>query len=389
MFLKRVRILFQAFLALAVALSPTAQAERPATDPAVIAQVEMGQGPSQVHLEMRALEAGEQTEVLEEALRNHPQAPVTVIYGNEGPAVDPQVLSAAQEIGDPSRLQLVRANVAAIAKRTNAVIEDIEPPTSHPNHELRLSKKVGFLFTIMSAASFTTSFYLSEHGVPSSFILLKHDLPMLTMLFGVASVVNGFQILGMPYWHKYLQFGGQTATKVWRAITQALGRSIGDGQTSDSVGRILAVLGFNVGVTSTVLAIRGALDESTVLTAAGSILLVAGAAGWDINWDSVWARLIDKGIISEKFLKAFVVLRLTFGPWLDGRAMSGSPSAMAFATAMGAIGFAGAVTLFSLDKVLTKFKEAKARREQTGSRSLWQKAKDKFHQLTSCQELLL
>lgn len=222
-------------------------------------------------------------------------------------------------------------------KNSNAHVQVIKnaPITDNlKTFSTRSPWRKGILITVTSATSFATSYFL-----------FSHDLNLSAKLFGVAMVVNGYQVLATSSWQKLLRRGGVAAKKAMQWSARMIGKSIEAGRISDGVGRLITAMSFNTGVAGIILGLNGALDSALMIATMGAL------GTWDSIWDLAVDRQVEKGKLSQDQFNKIIRYRLTAAPPVEAVAYSASSFAPAAVVTMAVVGTAGLVSYFAEEKL--------------------------------------
>lgn len=351
----------RSFMALAVMLSSNssyAQAVAATTtfsSPIAFIQTIEPQNNAALNVEIQSVEPGQEGQVLESVIDEHPESTITVFHDGQ----DPETVEKIEKIADGhsvyTGLQIVEIDTQIIEKQASATVQSqssTEPKLigkwkSRARRAVKFGK--GLLMTLGTAGSFSGSYYF-----------FTGDLPLSVKLFGVATVVNGFQILGTEYWTKYLHKGGEYARKFYAMTAKVLGKTVQAGRVSDGVGRVMAAFGFNLATATAILGLQGAVDSALWVMALGAM------GTWDAIWDLVLDRHIELGSIKEKHLERFIRVRLLLGPPVEALAYSGTPVAIGAAAAMAVIGTTGLVSFFTADQLKSALEKRRMGRGVVG-----------------------
>lgn len=278
-----------------------------------------------------------QEQVLAKTISAHPDAPVTVFY---------------PEGQEPAFRQEHATYVAVPEEQINEKVNNLALKHGHQSPAFRWRQDLpkGLLITLGTASSFSGSYFI-----------VTGNVDLTAKLFVVATVVNGFQVIGTT-WEKYLHAGGEIGKRFWRMTAKVLGKAVKDVEAGRSLGSIAAVYGFNVGTASLIFGAKGAILSALLLATFGAI------GAYDAIWDLVTERKVENGTMAASTRKKIISLRLALGPPIEATAYSGTPLAVGAAAVMGVIGSAGLLTYLVGPKIKAALEKWRGK-SQLGIRS--------------------
>lgn len=365
--------------AIAVAVAPLQSFAHDFKHGTVVIQshpVETDSGP-EIEVSIELIDQGMESSVLRRAIKHHPDATVTVFTPTEGSkymveldqqasSVDPavQYIKIDQDKLEGEIQQFLKSSGEGAQKsswytRAKQKISDVnEKLLGNARVQRANNLAKGMLVTIVTASSFGASYYY-----------FSGDLTTTAKLFGLAFVLNGFQIMATNLWQKYLRFGGTTVKKFHQMSAKVLGKTLETisagkwgvkmqsyepGHATLSLGRVLAAYGFNLSAATIITSLQNAEVSAVWLATLGLI------GTWDAIWDLVFDRHIELGNMREQHLSKLIKYRLAIGPPVEAMAYSGGPFALAAAGVMGVVLGTGAIALFSAQHMQQAYERRRA-----------------------------
>lgn len=363
------------WLSFAIAFSPVGHADGP-REPVEVLQsdIEGPEGVTQLSFSVQPVEADAAGEVLADAVRQDPYAPVTYFYYGPIDAIHPSLLDLQKRVRQLETLQVGETSAASDAA--------VAKVSSNPG------KWKGILLTVRAAGSYTAAYYLFGY-------MSGNDVSHAPVMFGLATLISGYQILFTSSWRKLLRASGQLGKSAWSAVAKVFGKAVQEGRVSDQTGRILGAYGFNALTTAAILAVLGGLDSAT------QIATLAAVGSWDTILDVAYGRQVEKGKVRVERYEKFVSYRLTYGPWLEGPAITlgGTVIGATAGAVLGAVAVAGVVGAYTIEPIQDALERRRKIAANAGAASpkpigLWQRIKGKFKRkpasakLRSCERIL-
>lgn len=346
------------WLAAAVSLSPLAHAQTPTAPVEILKATVLGpEGPTGLTFTIQPVEAGGEAAALEDAVNQDSFATVTYFHSGPIDAIHPSILKLQDRVVQLETIQIQREK---------------SEPFAIPAKSGKPSKVKSLLLTVRAAGSYTAAYYLFGY-------LSGNDTASGLEMFGLATIISGYQIMFTDSWQKFLRGSGKVARSAWSAVAKVMGRTVQEGRVSDQTGRILGAYGFNALTTATILGVLGALDSAT------QVASLAAIASWDTLLDVTLGRQVERGRVAAQHYEKFVTYRLTYGPWLEGPAVTlgGTVIGATAGAALGAVAAAGIVTAYTLEPLqdvlekrrLSRVANDDAARAPVPSRWEWFKSK--------------